>query len=131
LGTLWTLSWGTDSTHPGVSDVVFWSNPALGLNDALITSEFEALLSGNASTGLSTLTQSFSFDYQLTIPANTSAQFTGSVSYDAEGATGTPEPSSLALALMGVSFLIVGKVRRTRRGRQSMMVTEAGRETAM
>jgi hypothetical protein len=117
LGKLWTLSWGIDSIHPGIPDVVFWSNPALGLNDALITSSFESLLNDNVSTGMSTLTQSFSFEYQLTIPANTTAQFTGSVSYDAAGATGAPEPSSLVLALLGASFLIVGGALRKSRAR--------------
>jgi hypothetical protein len=128
LGKLWTFSWTTDSTHPGVSDLNFWSNPALGLNDAAITSGFELLLSENPSTGLSVLTQSFSFDYQLTIPANTTPQFSSAVTYEADGATGVPEPSSLALALLGTSLLIAGKARRFARSGQSMMVTEAGGE---
>jgi PEP-CTERM motif len=117
LGELWTFSWSTNSTAPGVSGVNFWSNPALGLNDALIGLSFEQLLSGDASTGLSTLTQSFSFDYQLTIPANTIALFSSSVTYDAAGVTGVPEPSSLVLGLMGASLLIAGRVRRKRRSR--------------
>ena len=110
LGDLWKFSWTTDSISPGVSQVSFWSNPALGLNDALIASNFQLLVSSDPATGTSTLTQPFSFDYQLTVPAGASAQFTGSATYEAVGVTSAPEPSSLVLALMGASSLLVSGV---------------------
>jgi hypothetical protein len=111
LGMLWELIWSTDSTHPGVSEVTFWSNPILGLDDAAITSSFDLLLSGDPTTGLSMLTQTFSFDYQLTIPANTVAEFSSSVMYGADGSTGAPEPSTFLMAILGATFLVAGKVR--------------------
>jgi hypothetical protein len=115
LGELWSLSWGTDSNSPGTSAITFRSNPALGLDDSAIVSSLQGLISGDPTTGLSMLTQSFSFTYQLSIPADTTVQFDSSVTYDAEGAT-APEPSSAATAFCsGCLLLLAGAARRMRR----------------
>lgn len=113
LGQLWTFDWSTDSTHPGILTLRFWSNPALGLDDGAITSGLFSHITSSSLTGASTFTSPFTFSYNLTIPANTQPQFTGDTAFQVNGAApGVPEPSTAALFAIGITFAAFGQCRR-------------------
>jgi hypothetical protein len=119
LGDMWTLSWGIDSSKPGVPNVSFVSNPILGLNDTLIRSNFLGLLNGDAASGSSTLQNTFSFSYQFLIPANTTPQFSEQMAIDvAGGTTVIPEPSPLSFLSIGGTLIgasVLSRVRSRKR----------------
>jgi hypothetical protein len=104
-GDMWSFSWSADSAHPGSSDFTFYSNPALGLDDAAIQSAFNAMVSG--SGGQFSLTQDFTVSAQIaapTLPGQSVFTFSmgGETDYNADASVVTaPEPNySLLLGLI-------------------------------
>jgi len=104
-GDMWSFSWSADSAHPNSSDFTFYSNPALGLDDAAIQSAFNAMVSG--SGGQFSLMQEFTVSAQIaapTLPGQSMFTFSmgGETDYNADASVVTaPEPNySLLLGLI-------------------------------
>jgi hypothetical protein len=101
IGTLWDWSWTADSLHPGLSSFTFASNPVLGLNDSLIDSEFNSIVSYDPSAGTFGLTSAFDVDTTITITGDqTSFHYGGSGEADAASSV-APEPSSFVMLAAG------------------------------
>ncbi len=108
MGQLWRLFWSLDSGNPGTPNVLFVSNPALGLNDAAIAAMFQSLLLNDTVGGISTLTDEFSFSFQLLVPANSIPTFDETQKYEVDGIVNVvPEPGAawLFAAAAGIMAL--------------------------
>jgi hypothetical protein len=121
-GDMWSFSWSADSADPGSSSFTFFSNPALGLDDAAIQSAFNSLVSG--SGGQFALTQDFTVSAQIaapTLPGQSTFTFSmgGETDYNADAsvASNAPEPNyslMLGLILLGGSAIFRGRSRAAR-----------------
>jgi hypothetical protein len=100
MGELWSLAWSTNSSDPGKSAFRFASNSLLGLEDATISAQFMSLVEGDESTGVSSLTEDFSFSFDLTVPGGVEPEFGGTWVHSAE-ASMVPEPATILLVLLG------------------------------
>jgi hypothetical protein len=118
LGQLWSFDWTTDAKNPGVSTLLFSSNPALGLSDSTISGGLAADISTDLGTGISTLVNDYSFSYDLVIAANATPMFSGETIYEATAAS-VPEPSPLLL-LGALALITLGY--RYRRGRAGCLL---------
>ncbi len=108
-GSLFNYDWSLSSVSPGASLFSFTSNPALGLDDALIRSMFMANVSG--SDGDFSLAQDFVIEFDITgLAAGTTFEFGGEVNHEADAAVAVPAPSAGALVLLGS----LGGLRRRR-----------------
>lgn len=115
LGEMWSFQWYTNSTSPGTSVFDFTSNPTLGLDDSQIEQDFLSKIVGDPLTGINRVVEPFSFSFDLLIPANTAAEFTGTTINTAEGRVAAPEPASvlglLALGTLGASSALKRKLK--------------------
>ncbi|MBI2761569.1 MAG: hypothetical protein HYX51_09115 [Chloroflexi bacterium] len=108
-GSLFNYEWSLNSVSPAASLFAFTSNPALGLDDALIRSMFMANVSG--SDGDFSLVQDFVMEFDITgLVAATTFEFGGEVNHEAEAAVAVPAPVPAALVLLGS----LGGLRRRR-----------------
>ncbi len=115
IGTLWNWSWSADSLHPGASTFSFASNPTLGLDDAMITSQFNSLVSYDASSGQYSLTAPFTVSTTVTDSGQTSFSYGGEEDLNADAAV-VPEPSSFVM--LAGAFITIGCVMlRSRRSK--------------
>ena len=119
-GDLFSYSWGADSADPNQSFFQFTSNPALGLNDALIESTFNSLVSD--SGGTHTLTQAFSVDVALfpVLPTGSSTldySTGGEEEFEASAAI-APEPRMFWL--LGAGLIALAKMKMRKRKKDSV-----------
>ncbi len=107
-GSLFNFSWSLSSATPGATQFSFTSNPALGLNDSMITSAFLSNVSG--SSGDFSLMSDFVIQCTLSATEGSVYTFGGTTQYAVQ-IQSAPTPGSGVLAALGVGLA----VRRRRR----------------
>lgn len=110
----WSISMSTD--NPGVEKVDFVSDPALGLNDLLVTDDILSRYSYDSTTGDYTFNDSgFALEGVLDISSGPlTYTVTSSMGNELDAST-VPEPSTWAMILIGFAGLCFAGYRSTRR----------------
>lgn len=106
-GNLFNFGWSLSSASPGSTQFMFTSNPALGLNDVAIRSEFMSNIS--SSGGGFALMDDFVIQATISAAAGTVYTYGGLTDYSAE-ISAVPAPGAVALG--GLGLLVITPRRR-------------------
>jgi hypothetical protein len=128
IGELWSWTWSASSATPGFSDFSFVSNPALGLDDAALVSEFKSVVTYDPMAGVYGLSRDFDVTATVDVlPGQTSFIYGGGNEGDVQAAV-VPEASTWAMAVLGfasLGFLGLRQRVTARTGRQDVQLARS------